>query len=269
MGTYKRPSELAEALRALAARPCTILAGGTDHFPERATHEPPEDILDVSGLDLGPIVNRDGMWVLPATATWTDVIEAGLPPLFDGLVAAARQVGGRQIQNCGTLAGNICTASPAADGIPALLALDAVVELASVEGRRLVPLDEFVHGRRATARDVHEMVVALHVPDRAARSVFLKLGARAYLVISISMVAVTTALDAAGRVAWARVAVGSCGPRAVRLPGLEQALLGREVGREVVEAGHLSPLAPIDDVRGSAAYRRVATLELLRRAVAA
>ena len=268
MASYLRPITLPDALAALHRQPRTVLAGGTDHFPARATWDPDEDILDLSAIAALRGIGRTGSaWRIPALTTWTDLIEAGLPPLFDGLRAAARQVGGWQIQNAGTLAGNVCTASPAADGIPALLALDAAVALDSAGGSRTLPLADFVLGPRQTARRADELVTALLVPDRAAGSVFLKLGARRYLVISIAMVAVTLQQDGEGRVGHARVAVGSCGPKAVRLPALEAALLGAVPHPGLVQAEHLGPLSPIADVRGSAGYRADATLELLRRAL--
>ena len=268
MASYLRPTSLTQALAALQSGPRTVLAGGTDHFPARAIHEPDEDILDLSALaGLRGITRTGGTWRIPALATWTDLIAADLPPLFDGLRAAARQVGGWQIQNAGTLAGNICTASPAADGVPALLALDAAVELGSAGGTRTLSLQDFVLGPRHTARRPDELVLALLVPDRPARSAFLKLGARRYLVISITMAAITLEQDGAGRVTHARVAVGSCGPRAARLPGLEGALLGQAPHAGLAQPEHLAPLSPISDVRGPASYRLDATLELLRRAL--
>ena len=268
MASYLRPTSLSQALAALQAGPRTVLAGGTDHFPARAAHGPDEDILDLSALaGLRGITRTGGAWRIPALTTWTDLIAADLPPLFDGLRAAAQQVGGQQIQNAGTLAGNICTASPAADGIPALLTLDAAVQLASAGSTRTLPLQDFVLGPRQTARRPDELVTALLVPDRPARSAFLKLGARRYLVISITMAAVTLEQDSAGQVTRARVAVGSCGPRAARLPGLEAALLGHAPHAGLAQPEHLAPLSPITDMRGPASYRLHATLELLRRAL--
>ena len=268
MASYLRPTSLTQALAALQSGPRTILAGGTDHFPARAIHEPDEDILDLSALaELRGITCTGNAWRIPALTTWTDLIAAALPPLFDGLRAAARQVGGWQIQNAGTLAGNICTASPAADGIPALLALDAAVQLGSTGGTRILPLQDFVLGPRHTARRPDELVLALLIPDRPARSAFLKLGARRYLVISITMAAVTLEQDAAGRVTHARAAVGSCGPRATRLPALEAALLGHTPQAGLAQLEHLAPLSPISDMRAPAPYRLDATLELLRRAL--
>jgi CO/xanthine dehydrogenase FAD-binding subunit len=270
MGLYLRPAALDEALAALAARPMVVLAGGTDHFPVRAVRAPEEDILDITGLvgGFGAIAERDDHWWVPCQVTWSDLIAAKLPAGFDGLKTAARQVGGRQVQNAGTLVGNLCNASPAADGIPCLLALRAQVELASLAGRRLVDAGAFVAGPRRTLRRPDELVLGLRVPKPvSSRSVFLKLGARRYLVISIAMVAMQAELAADGTVVSVQIAVGACSARAQRLQGLEAALMGRVARRDVVEAEHLAGLSPIDDVRGTAGYRRAAALELVRRAV--
>jgi CO/xanthine dehydrogenase FAD-binding subunit len=177
-----------------------------------------------------------------------------------------------QIQNRGTVAGNLCNASPAADGVPPLLALDADVELASAAGWRRLPLEQFLVGNRKTQRRPDEILAAVLVPRRmeGAASAFLKLGARRYLVISISMVAVVVHSDAAGCVAEAHIAVGSCSARALRLTDLEQGLVGLPFNRGIgaaVKAKHLSPLTPIDDVRATADYRRDASLTLVQRAL--
>lgn len=269
MGAYLRPRGLEEALQALT-RPFTVLAGGTDFYPARVGRSVTEDILDVAGIAALRGISETGAgWRVGATTTWGELVEAPLPPLFDGLKQAAREVGGRQIQNSGTIAGNICNASPAADGAPALLALDAAVELASQDGTRRLPLASFITGVRKTARQPGELVVALHVPrpSHEARSAFVKLGARRYLVISIAMASAVVEV-ADGKVAAARIAVGACSPVAQRLPLLEQALIGASFDAtlgERVEPSHLAPLSPIDDIRGSAAYRGDVSLVLLRR----
>ena len=268
MASYLRPNCIENALAALAAGPRTLLAGGTDHYPARANAEPDEDILDISALPGLRTIERQGAnWRIPALATWTGIIETPLPPLFDGLKQAASQIGGRQIQNAGTLVGNLCNASPAADGTPALLALDAQIELQSVNGSRTLPVHDFILGPRRTARAPNELVTAILIPDRPARSHFLKLGARRFLVISISMVALTLEQDAAGRVLRAGIAVGSCGPVPTRLTALEAALTGHLPTAALINPAHLSALSPIDDVRAPASYRLNATLELLRRAL--
>jgi CO/xanthine dehydrogenase FAD-binding subunit len=272
VGSYLRPTQLNEALAALAARPRVIVAGGTDFYPARVGHPLDDDVLDITALgNLRQITEAASGWRIPALATWTDLVETKLPPVFDGLKHAAREVGGVQIQNAGTICGNLCNASPAADGTPNLLALDVKVELASANGSRRVPVAQFVTGNRKTARRPNEMVLALHVPKprHEACSTFLKLGARKYLVISISMVAAIVEIDA-GKIVAARVAVGACSAAAQRLPDLERDIVGRALAPElatVVSTRHLAPLSPIDDVRGTADYRRDATLTLLRRAV--
>jgi CO/xanthine dehydrogenase FAD-binding subunit len=203
--------------------------------------------------------------------TWSDLIAAKLPPFFDGYKQAAREVGGMQIQNAGTLAGNLCNASPAADGTPNLLAMDAVVEVQSTRQLRRVPVSQFVLGNRQIARDDDEIVTAILAPKphRPTRASFRKLGARKYLVISTVMVAAMVEQTSDGRAAQARVAVGSCSAVAQRLQTLESALKGLRLSRlaDAVRPDHLASLSPISDVRGSAEYRRDGGLELIRRAL--
>ncbi|MGH8675609.1 MAG: FAD binding domain-containing protein [Burkholderiales bacterium] len=272
MPRYTRPTRIDEALALLARGGQTILAGGTDFYPSRVGTTPREDVIDVTALEeVRGIQERERDWRFGATTSWTEVIEAKLPPLFDGLKLAAREVGGFQIQNSGTIAGNICNASPAADGVPALLALDAKVEIARAGGVRTVPIEQFILGPRKTARVAGELVTAVMVPKplHAARSDFRKLGARKYLVISIAMVASVLEIEN-GTVRAARIAVGSCSPVAVRLPSLEQALVGKPLDEHLsacVTQEHVSLLSPIDDVRASAAYRREAALILIRRSL--
>jgi len=270
MSLYLRPRRTEEALERLAAAPLTVLAGGTDHYPARVGKPLAEDVLDITALDaLRGIRTTNEDWRIGATTTWTQVIEAKLPPLFDALKQAAREVGGMQIQNSGTVAGNLCNASPAADGVPALLALDASIELASTKGIRRLRLDEFILGPRRTARRADELLTAIVVrkPRSTARSHFLKLGARRYLVISIAMVAAMIETED-DRVSAARVAVGACSPVAQRLPALEQTLIGAPLDARLGErlrAEHLAPLAPIDDPRGTAGYRNDAAQTLVTR----
>jgi CO/xanthine dehydrogenase FAD-binding subunit len=274
MEQYFQPSTLDAALAALSMRPAqspyTPLAGGTDYYPARVTIPPADAILDITALSgLRHIEARPDHWWIPCLATWTDLIETPLPPAFDALKQAATQVGGCQIQNAATLAGNVCNASPAADGIPCLLALEASVVLASIAGTRTLPLPDFLHGPRQTARRPDELLLGFRVPraHEAARASFLKLGARRYLVISIASVAAVIARDPDHRITHARIAIGSCSATAQRLPSLEQALIGTTGDLPAIL--DLTPLAPIDDIRASAAYRRHAVGVLLRRAIAA
>jgi N-methylhydantoinase B len=274
MTAYHRPSSLAEALAIRASEDVAVIAGGTDIYPARVARaawgDPvTRDMLDITALhELRSLQATSDGWRIGALVTWSDVVrDPTLPPLFDGLRAAARAVGGAQVQNRGTLVGNICTASPAGDGIPNLLALDASVEIASSRGRRLLALAQFLTGYRATALRPDELVTALHVPRLAGgRGGFVKLGARRYLVISIAMAAGVVTADTAGRITAARLAIGACSAIAQRVPELEAALAGvplRDAAR-LPQPRHLEGLSPIDDIRGSAAYRREAALTLLR-----
>ena len=273
MSGYLRPTELGAALKALAEGGLTVVAGGTDFYPARVGRPIHVDVLDISALaGLGGIEERADDFRIGALATWTDLIETPLPPWFDGLKQAARELGGAQVQNAGTVCGNICNASPAADGVPNLLALDAEVEIAARDGERRVPMGDFIIGNRRTTLAPGELVTGLRVPKPAnpARAIFLKLGARRYLVISIVMVAAVIEEAGDGTVAAARIAVGACSEVAARLPALEKALAGRPLDAtlgDAVEAEHLAHLSPIDDIRGSAAYRLDAAGTLLRRAL--
>src|SRR4029079_6178107 len=224
MGRYERPPKLSDALDILDSGQYSILAGGTDFYPARANQAIHEDVLDITALEgLRGISEERDAWRIGALTTWSDLLAAKLPPLFDGYKKAAREVGGVQIQNTGTIAGNLCNASPAADGTPNLLALDAVVELSSRLGGRRTSVAQFVLGNRPPARDDNEIVTAIVVPkpQGRTRSTFRKLGARKYLVISIVMGAAVIEEGARGEVASACVAVGSCNAAPVRLERLE------------------------------------------------
>lgn len=275
MARYARPDSLDEALALLGEGEWTLLAGGTDFYPAQGNRPIRADILDINGLgELRGIRETETHVVIGARTTWTDIARAELPPAFDALRQAAREVGSVQIQNAGTVAGNLCNASPAADGVPALMVLDAEVELRSAAARRWLPLENFILGNRRTARRADELVTAVRIPRAAAtgRSSFRKLGARRYLVISIAMAAARLAVGRDGRIAAAAVAVGACSAVAQRLARLEADLVG--LPAEAGLAGHVRPdhlasLAPIDDVRGSADYRRAAAREIVVRALEA
>ena len=272
---YERPKSLDAALGILAGDDWTVLAGGTDVYPVAADafawgRPAPTRILDISAIDeLSGIQEQDDRFRIGSCVTWKELVEHDLPRYFDGLKQAGREVGGVQIQNRGTLVGNICNASPAADGVPPLIAMDADVEIASATGTRTLTISDFLQGNRRTALGESELVTAILVPKRgaAARSAFLKLGARRYLVISIAMVAAVIDCDD-DRILHARVAVGSCSAVAQRLPELEEALVGsigdRSIGT-ILTPAMLSPLSPIDDVRGDAGYRQSSAETLVRR----
>ncbi len=266
---YFQPGSIREALDILGAERPRVVAGCTDFYPSQPMGGRTRTILDLTRVDglRGISATEDG-WRIGATTTWTDIDRADLPPAFDALKQAARTVGAVQIQNAGTIAGNLCNASPAADGVPPLLALDVVVEVASAAGSRRMALADFITGVRRTALAPGEMVTALHVPRAAGDggSAFEKLGSRRHLVISIAMVAANVRV-ADGRIAALRVAVGACSPVAMRMREMEAALAGARVGEVTMRAEWFEGLSPLTDIRGTAEYRREAVAALCARAI--
>jgi CO/xanthine dehydrogenase FAD-binding subunit len=270
---FLQPRTLQEAVELFASHGGALVAGGTDFFPALVDRPPPGVVIDLSRVaDLkGVTIARDHVRIAGAV-TWSEIIAAKLPRGFDALKAAAREVGSVQIQNRGTIAGNLCNASPAADGVPPLLALDAAVELTSRRGARCLKLSDFILGNRRTALQPGEILSAVLVPrafDDAAAA-FLKLGARRYLVISIVMAAATIARRPDGSVRAARVAVGAASAVAQRLLALEDRLAGASAETRLsslIAPGDLAALSPIDDVRAKAGYRLEAARELVGRAV--
>ncbi len=278
---WERPVAIDDALRLLETRPCTVIAGGTDLLVSGASAGPKGNVLDLSaissltGIQLESYDGRSFLRI-GATVTWSQLLRAQIPEAYEALRLAAREIGGRQIQNRGTIGGNLCNASPAADSVPVLLALEAELELCSPRGLRRMPVAQFLIGSRRTALAPDELLTAVCLPQPGAqtRSVFLKLGHRRYLVISIATVAAAVSLDAQGIVTHCAVAIGACSAVACRLPSLEQAILGlkaqeldRALRRGLLRPQMFEPIAPIDDVRGTAKYRREAVVHLVDRAL--
>ena len=264
------PSNLKDALDILRDSECIVISGGTDYFPALKRCNGVKKLVNLMSVPeiQGLKSERTGIR-MGAALTWTQLIKSDLPPAFDALKTAGRQVGSLQIQNAATVVGNLCNASPAADGIPPLLALNAEVEIHSaMRGRRQVPLSEFVQGVRKTDRESDEIVTSVFVPNppKGMQSVFSKLGSREYLVISIAMTALNVVLDKKGRVKDMRVAVGACSTVAQRLSLLENDARGKLLSEIDLSPDHLAVLSPIDDVRASAMYRRDAVLEQIRQA---
>src|SRR5436190_20593709 len=272
---YLRPRTLNEAVDALGEPGAQVLAGGTDFYPALGERWISTPVVDITAVrEIKGIAREKEYFRIGGGTTWTKVLQTPLPQCFDALKSAAREIGSVQIQNRGTVAGNLCNASPAADGVPPLLALEAEVELASAAGKRRLALAEFITGNRKTARRTDEILSAVLIPRRIeyAASAFSKLGARRYLVISISMVAAVLDVDAFGRVAEARVAVGSCSATARRVHDLERDLVGQSANTDIgdlVTREHIAALSPISDVRSTAAYRCDASLTLVRRTLQA
>ena len=269
--TYLIPTKLEAALKSLSHQKDKIVAGGTDVFPAMKQGHTPKSLLDVTRIkELMNITVTDTGIRIGAAVTWTEIVKAKLPAAFDGLKHAGKEVGSLQIQNVGTIAGYLCNASPAADGVPPLLTLNARVELVSAaRGTRILPLHDFILGVRKTALALDEIVTAIHIPTPpdGAGSAFEKLGSRKYLVISIAMTAALIKCDVRGFISEARVAIGACSPVALRLTQLEADLIGAKPSEVEILPSHLSQLSPIDDVRGSGGYRLDIVQEQCRRAI--
>jgi len=255
------PKTLATALRLMRTKgPLTPLAGCTDlyvglNFGTLGARR----YLDLSHI--GPMrkIRMEGdHLVIGATATWTDIIRSKLVRRhIPMLVSAAREIGGPQIQNRGTLGGNIANASPAGDSLPVLAAADASVVLQSMDGQRTVPFNAFYTGYRASVRTPDELIVAVSIPPIEGAQWFRKVGTRAAQAIS-------KVVMAAVRGAAPRIALGSVAATVVRLPQTEAALAA---GASIAEAQQVlaGEIHPIDDVRSTAEYRRQVSANLLAK----
>jgi len=272
---FLQPTTWVDAITAKAERPDAVaIAGGTDlmvglNFGER----PPAVLLDLTGVvEMTEWVREDGAIRIGAGVPYARII-AELAGDTPALAMASRTVGSPQIRNRATVAGNLGTASPAGDAHPPLLATGAVVEAASVRGRRLIPIDEFFLGVKRNALAADELILAVRVPVAAGPQQFAKIGTRNSMVIAVCSVAV--ALDMAARSVG--TGIGSAAPTPRRAPDAESfavanlpwasgGALDDEVAREF-GARVAAAAAPIDDVRGSEAYRRRALAVLARRAL--
>jgi CO/xanthine dehydrogenase FAD-binding subunit len=253
------PKTLTQALRMRRDAPAALpMAGCTDLYVALnfGTLDATQ-FLNLWPLDeLRGIEERDGFLRLGALTTFADVIASPLVrKRLPILAAAAREVGGVQIQQRGTLGGNVANASPAGDSLPVLAAAQAIVELRNADGVRLVPFAEFYAGYRATVAAADELIVAFHVPPVAAPQWFRKVGTRGAQAIS-KVVMAGVGGDAP------RVALGSVAPTVIRLPKTERMLAS---GRPIAEAraALLDEIAPIDDIRSTAAYRGYVAANLL------
>lgn len=251
------------------------LAGGTDLIIQiRRKRLAPAHLIDLTGLaELGGIAD-DADAIRIGALTTHKVIERH--KLFQGallaLPEAARVVGGHQVRNVGTIGGNIVNASPAADVVAPLVALEAELTLIGAAGARRLPIGDFLRGPGRTARDPGDLLRDIHVrqlPPRSATA-FLKAGRRKAMEISVVCVAARLTLDESGRCAAARIALGAVDATTVRARAAEQALQGAvPTDAALCDAGRLAARAchPIDDVRASARYRGLLVEALVPRAL--
>ncbi|HEV2783734.1 MAG TPA: FAD binding domain-containing protein [Actinophytocola sp.] len=275
---FLRPGSLAEALAMKAERPDAVpIAGGTDVMVElNFDVRRPAALLDLTRVaELSEWDTDDGAIRIGAGVPYTRIITE-LGARLPGLAMAARTVGSPQIRNRGTVGGNLGSASPAGDAHPPLLAGQGVVEIASVRGSRTLPAEEFFLGPKRSALDPDELVTAVLVPMAPGPQQFAKVGTRNAMVIAVCSFAV--AIDPGRRAVG--TGIGSAGPTPLRAPAAEAFAAAEMAGRWESRAplpdtvlgrfGELVGAAarPIDDVRGTAAYRRHALSVLARRTLA-
>ena len=268
---YYRPDKINDALYSLSKEKLTIAAGCTDLLPSTQQENLGNNILDISGIkSLRHISFENGFRKIGSGVTWTDLVENNeLPKCYDMLKECSLQIGSKQIQNLGTIGGNLCNASPAADGVPCLLSLDASIELLSVNGKRVLKLEDFIKGSRKTELQNNEILSAILIPKEAeiGRSSFLKLGARKYLVISIAMVACKLNLKK-DVISEITISVGSCSAVAKRIKSLENLLIGKSIKDElttiILNYNYENYLSPINDIRGTNTYRFKASKVLVK-----
>jgi xanthine dehydrogenase small subunit len=272
---YLRPGSLEEALSARRAHPdWMVLAGGTDLLVAAHRQVEPPGVLDLFGLGpLSRIEERDdGSVVVGAAVPYAAILASELVRREIPILAeAAREIGALQIQARGTVGGNVATSSPVGDTLPVLLALDALVEVASVDRRREVAYSDFLTGYRKTRLEADELLVAIRFPPRSPGLVqaWRKVGTRRAQSISKVMMAAAARVER-GAIAEVRIALGAVADRPIRALATERALLGQAPGPEAAERARqvlAGEITPIDDVRSTAAYRLRVAQNLVARFV--
>jgi carbon-monoxide dehydrogenase medium subunit len=270
------PASLAEAYAVAAGAAHRPLAGGTDLLVQITGEigDPPGHVLDLWRLDeLRGIAINDGALELGALTTYTDIRRSPLcAEHAPALVEAAATIGAAQIQNRGTLGGNVMNASPAGDTLPVLLALDAELVAGGLAGERSIPAAAFWPDYRVTAVNADELLIRIRIPivaDRRQR--FRKVGTRRAQAISKVVIALSWTEEPAHR-AWrdVRLALGSVAATPIRARATETALEGAPPTSDTADraaATLAAELEPIDDVRSTAAYRREVATRVLRRLV--
>jgi carbon-monoxide dehydrogenase medium subunit len=264
-----------EAVTALAGQTgAHVLAGGTDLLVKlRAEMIEPELIVDIKRIaGMREIAAEEGGWRVGAAVSGAEMGEhAGLVADWPGVVEAAGLIGSTQVQGRATLAGNLCNASPAADSVPAMVAAGAVARIVGPEGTRDLAVIDVPQGPGKTALARGEFIASIFLPARGERSgdAYLRFIPRTEMDIAVVGCGISLSLDEAGRVTAARVALGAVGPKVILVEAAAEA-----IKRRVLDEAALSDLAeacskaatPIDDKRGTVAFRRHVAGVLARRA---
>lgn len=276
MLAYTAPSTVEEAVRALAGASgvAKVLSGGTDLLVQlRSGRVRPNLIVDTKKIPgISGIHERDGGFVIGAATPGAEIGECeALRRAWPGVVEAANLIGSTQIQGRASLAGNLCNASPAADSVPALIAARATCVVAGANGRREIPVESIVTGpgRTSLARD--ELIVEFHLPKRPPRSAdaYLRFIPRTEMDIAVVGAGVSVTLDGAGVCTDARVVLGAVAPTALLVADAAAALIGRTLDAAALDGldqAARRACKPIDDKRGTIAYRTKVAGVMARRA---
>jgi len=274
---YEAPTTVADAVRLMQADPAVRpLAGGTDLLVQYHTGlRRPSAFIDLKRIPelVGITIDDEGMRLGAATMAAEICEDPEASRLWPGLVEAVHLLGSTQIQGRATVGGNLCNGSPAADTTCSLLVNRARALIAGPEGRREVDVEDFVTGPGHTVLGPDEVLVALLFPRPAPRTAdaYLRLIPRSEMDIAAAGAGVSVTLDEGGTCTAARVAIGAVAPRAILVPAAAEALIGTKLDdAALVRAGEGASAAarPIDDKRGSAAYRKTVVGVLTRRAAA-
>ena len=270
--TVQSPATLAEAYAVLSERggAVKIIAGGTDLMVLMNAHMlDAAEFLDIWRVDeLRGITDEGTALRIGALTTYTQLIKAELIQQHaPSLGAASRTIGAIQIQNRGTIGGNIVNASPAGDSLPVLAAYDAEVELGSARGTRTVAFNQFYTGYRRSVLEPDELVLAVRVPKLAKgeSDFFWKVGTRRAQAISKTVMAAKAQISD-GRINWISIAVGSVAPTVIRAPKTERLLAGAQLTATLLEEARqmiAQEITPITDLRSTEHYRRTVTGNVL------
>ena len=270
MSMFFQPLTEEEALSLLAKENTMACAGGTNLYVDRKHGKFLEkDYVSLDKLqELKQVVRKEDGWHIGSMVTFACAEKLAIPGA-ECFTEAAAQVGAPQIRNRGTVGGNIISASPAADSVPALMALDAKVVLKSVSGERVAALADFMKGVGRTDLQPGELMTEIIIPNGTGRSVFGKVGKRNALAIAICNQAVYMETQN-GRITEIRIALGSVAPKAVRachaeelLKGTDAAALERSEYKAALKEALLKDICPIDDVRASKEYRQSVAFRML------
>ena len=272
---FEAPTRVEDAVALLQAeKDARVLAGGTDLLVQmRLGSSAPSTFVDVKRIPrlMSTRLNERGLVLgaaVPAAEIFeNDAIRANWP----GLAEATNLIGSTQIQGRATWCGNLCNASPAADAVPALIACQAEVVIAGPSGERRVPVADFTTGPGETVLEAGEFVVEFSVPAPAGRTAdaYLRMTPRTEMDIAVASAAVALTLDEEGRIASARVVLGAVAPTAIRVEAAEEAIVGTKLDEPAIEAlaaAASGAARPIDDRRGTAAYRKTVVGVLAKRA---